>query len=45
MKGTEFPEIVSVEPWDGKDGVLPDADELDLSDVELEDLDTGKNEL
>ncbi|XP_041105598.1 protein disulfide-isomerase A6-like [Polyodon spathula] len=41
--GGALPNINSVEPWDGKDGELPVEDEIDLSDVELDDL--GKVEL
>lgn len=39
LRGSEFPKAVMIEPWDGKDGVPPVEEELDLSDVELEDLD------
>lgn len=42
MKGAEFPKIRKVEPWDGKDGVMPVDEEIDISDVELDDLDTSK---
>ena len=38
MRGNEFPKIETVEAWDGNDGVLPQTDDIDLSDVELEDL-------
>uniref|UniRef100_A0A8D2NGB5 Protein disulfide-isomerase A6 n=2 Tax=Zonotrichia albicollis TaxID=44394 RepID=A0A8D2NGB5_ZONAL len=41
--GGAFPKIHSVEPWDGKDGELPVEDDIDLSDVDLDDL--GKDEL
>jgi len=34
-----FPEAETVEAWDGKDAELPIMDDIDLSDVELEDLD------
>jgi len=44
-KLTELPTISDVPPWDGQDGVLPQEEELDLSDVELDDLDTTKVEL
>jgi protein disulfide-isomerase A6 len=43
IRGTEFPKLETVEAWDGKDGVLPQTDDIDLSDVELDDL--GKTEL
>ncbi|KAG7466021.1 hypothetical protein MATL_G00160460 [Megalops atlanticus] len=41
--GGALPKIHTVEPWDGKDGELPVEDDIDLSDVELDDL--GKDEL
>lgn len=41
--GGALPKIHTVEPWDGKDGVLPEEDDIDLSDVDLDDL--GKDEL
>ncbi|KAK6490074.1 protein disulfide-isomerase A6-like [Huso huso] len=41
--GGALPNINSVEPWDGKDGELPVEDDIDLSDVELDDL--GRDEL
>ncbi|KAM9069782.1 protein disulfide-isomerase A6 [Sarcophilus harrisii] len=41
--GGIFPKINTVAPWDGKDGELPIEDDIDLSDVELDDL--GKDEL
>lgn len=41
--GGVFPKIITVAPWDGKDGELPIEDDIDLSDVELDDL--GKDEL
>ncbi|XP_066554480.1 protein disulfide-isomerase A6 [Amia ocellicauda] len=41
--GGVIPKIHSVDPWDGKDGELPVEDDIDLSDVELDDLD--KDEL
>ena len=43
VKGAKFPPIETIEPWDGKDGELPVEEDIDLSDVELEDL--GKEEL
>lgn len=36
--GGAFPAISTREPWDGKDGELPMEDDIDLSDVELDDL-------
>ncbi|XP_021058392.1 protein disulfide-isomerase A6 [Mus pahari] len=41
--GGSFPTITPREPWDGKDGELPVEDDIDLSDVELDDLE--KDEL
>ncbi|XP_015420428.1 PREDICTED: protein disulfide-isomerase A6 [Myotis davidii] len=41
--GGAFPTISTREPWDGKDGELPVEDDIDLSDVELDDLE--KDEL
>ena len=38
MKGTQFPTIQGVQEWDGKDAEPPQLDELDLSDVELEEM-------
>ncbi|RZC42809.1 protein disulfide-isomerase A6 [Asbolus verrucosus] len=39
VKGQELPKIVTIEPWDGKDGELPQEEEIDLSDVELDEKD------
>ncbi|XP_048830828.1 protein disulfide-isomerase A6 [Brienomyrus brachyistius] len=36
--GGALPKIYTVQPWDGKDGELPTEDDIDLSDVELDDL-------
>ncbi|KAI2652043.1 Protein disulfide-isomerase A6 [Labeo rohita] len=41
--GGALPKINTVEPWDGKDGVLPMEDDIDLSDVDLDELE--KDEL
>ncbi|KAF0735957.1 protein disulfide-isomerase A6 [Aphis craccivora] len=38
VKGAALPEIQATEPWDGKDGELPTADDIDLSDVDLDEL-------
>ena len=43
VKGAKMPNIKTIDPWDGKDGEMPEEEEIDLSDVELEDLD--KDEL
>lgn len=37
VKGQELPKIVKVEPWDGKDGELPQEEDIDLSDVDLDE--------
>lgn len=34
----DLPKVDKTEPWDGKDGQLPVEDDIDLSDVELDDL-------
>ena len=38
MKGAKLPKVVDVQPWDGKDAAMPESDDIDLSDVELDDL-------
>uniref|UniRef100_A0A224XCV9 protein disulfide-isomerase n=1 Tax=Panstrongylus lignarius TaxID=156445 RepID=A0A224XCV9_9HEMI len=38
LKGATLPKIVACEPWDGKDGVPPQDDDIDLSDVDLDDI-------
>lgn len=43
LRGAKLPELQSIEAWDGKDGEMPVDDDIDLSDVELDDLD--KDEL
>lgn len=37
MKGAEFPKILSVEPWDGKDGEMPVEEDIDVSDIDLDE--------
>ncbi|XP_063705954.1 protein disulfide-isomerase A6 homolog [Culicoides brevitarsis] len=37
MKST-VPKIEEISGWDGKDGVLPEEEDIDLSDVELDDI-------
>lgn len=39
IRGSTFPDGETVKAWDGKDAELPVLDDIDLSDVELEDLD------
>lgn len=38
VKGAKMPEIKTRTPWDGKDGPVIEEEDIDLSDVELEDL-------
>ena len=41
-----LPALSDVPAWDGKDGELPEEEDIDLSDVELDDLDSDtKTEL
>ncbi|XP_058825857.1 protein disulfide-isomerase A6 homolog [Topomyia yanbarensis] len=39
VKGAELPKIHTIEPWDGKDGQLPEEEDIDLSDVDLDEKD------
>jgi len=34
-----LPALSDAEPWDGKDGALPEDEDIDLSDVDMDDLD------
>lgn len=34
-----LPAIKDAEAWDGKDGKLPEEEDIDLSDIDLDDLD------
>nr|XP_057912484.1 protein disulfide-isomerase A6 [Doryrhamphus excisus] len=45
LGGGVMPKIHTVEPWDGKDGQLPEEEDYDLSDVELDDVTYDKTEL
>ncbi|XP_052765052.1 protein disulfide-isomerase A6 homolog [Mya arenaria] len=46
ITGDKLPSIEARDPWDGKDGELPQEEDIDLSDVELDDLDEpSKDEL
>lgn len=38
VKGASLPKISKMEPWDGKDGELPQDDDIDLSDIQLDDI-------
>uniref|UniRef100_S4RCV0 Protein disulfide-isomerase A6 n=1 Tax=Petromyzon marinus TaxID=7757 RepID=S4RCV0_PETMA len=42
VKGAALPPIISKEAWDGKDGELPVEDDIDLSDVELDEFDRSE---
>lgn len=37
VRGAKKPAIISVDPWDGKDGQLPTEEDIDLSDIDLDD--------
>lgn len=39
IRGNELPRIEKSEMWDGKDGELPEEEDIDLSDVNLDDKD------
>jgi len=39
IKGAKMPKIAQVDAWDGKDGELPEEEDIDLSDVDLDDHD------
>ena len=39
VKGAKLPKITKIEGWDGKDGELPVEEDIDLSDVDLDDKD------
>ena len=43
VKGAAVPAVKTVPAWDGKDGKLEVEEDIDLSDVELDDL--SKDEL
>jgi protein disulfide-isomerase A6 len=38
VKGAQLPNINKITPWDGKDGPIIEEEDIDLSDVELDDL-------
>lgn len=38
VKGAALPKINTITPWDGKDGVPIEDEDIDLSDVELDDI-------
>jgi len=37
VKGAKIPKIAKIDAWDGKDGELPVEEEIDLSDVDLDE--------
>lgn len=39
IKGAKLPKINNCELWDGKDGELPPEEDIDLSDVDLDEKD------
>ncbi|CAD5229449.1 unnamed protein product [Bursaphelenchus okinawaensis] len=39
IRGSALPDAQTIQAWDGKDAELPQEEEIDLSDVELDDLD------
>lgn len=46
VKGAEFPKVLTVEPWNGKDGDMPVEEDIDVSDIDLdEDEKLRKTEL
>jgi len=40
-----LPTLSDVEAWDGQDGAMPADEDIDLSDVELDDIEPAKTEL
>lgn len=44
LKNAKLPAIKKVDAWDGKDGVLEPEEDIDLSDVSLDDLDDKKKD-
>ena len=44
IRGAALPELKTVEAWDGKDGQLPEEEDIDLSDFDM-DEDSEKDEL
>ncbi|XP_054015240.1 protein disulfide-isomerase A6 homolog [Hylaeus anthracinus] len=39
LKGAQLPEILETTPWDGKDAEPPQEEEIDLSDIDLDEKD------
>lgn len=42
LKNAKLPSVKKTDAWDGQDGKLPEEEDIDLSDVVLDDLDTDK---
>jgi len=38
LRDSKLPKVVTIDPWDGKDGVLAVEEDIDLSDVDLDDM-------
>lgn len=38
LRDSKFPKIVKTEPWNGEDQPLPEEEDIDLSDVVLDDI-------
>lgn len=45
LRGDSLPELPKIEPWDGKDGEVPQEEDIDLSDVDMDEPDAKKEEL
>lgn len=39
LKGAQLPTILETKSWDGKDAELPQEEEIDLSDIDLDEKD------
>jgi protein disulfide-isomerase A6 len=39
VRGAKMPSINKIDAWDGKDGEMPVEEDIDLSDVDLDDKD------
>lgn len=42
IRNAELPKIETRDPWDGKDAELPEEEDIDLSDVDLDDLEDDR---
>jgi len=45
VRGAQLPKVYKNDPWDGKDGELPVDEDIDLSDVDLDEEEDVKTEL